>query len=111
MLPSSRPTRLLFAAVFFVLCNLPAGVQGEPLRWKEQVAAIAERSPREPGGVVFIGSSSIGMWKTLVADFPRLRVLNHGFGGSNLEDSVHFFAQLVQPFAPAAVVLYAGEND
>jgi hypothetical protein len=111
MPPRSSPARLLSVALLVLLpLTAPAG-RADPVRWEKEVAAIAGRSPRTPGGVVFIGSSSIRMWRTLATDFPGIRPLNHGFGGSHLEDSVHYFDLLVRPFAPSVVVLYAGEND
>lgn len=111
MSPRSRLPLALFFVLLAVLAGSAPLLRADPARWEQDTAAIAARSSLEPGGVVFIGSSSIRMWKSLAADFPELRVLNHGFGGSHLEDSVHFFDRLVRPFAPKAVVLYAGEND
>lgn len=61
--------------------------------------------------VLFIGSSSIRLWKTLAQDFPRRRVLNRGFGGSHIADSVGLVERIVVPYAPALVVMYAGGND
>ncbi|HEY7637175.1 MAG TPA: SGNH/GDSL hydrolase family protein [Gemmatimonadales bacterium] len=72
----------------------------------------ADRSmPPEPGGVVFVGSSSIKNWTNVAADFPRMRVLNRGFGGSTLADVVHYEDRIVLPYRPHLVVLYAGDND
>jgi len=62
-------------------------------------------------GIVFIGSSSIRLWRTLTQDFPLRRVLNRGFGGSHIADSVGFVERIVVPYAPALVVMYAGGND
>jgi lysophospholipase L1-like esterase len=61
--------------------------------------------------VLFVGSSSIVRWKSLARDFPEVRVVNRGFGGSELADSVHYLDRLVLPHQPRVVVLYAGEND
>ena len=72
---------------------------------EDRQAPVARR------GVVFIGSSSIRLWKTLTQDFPRRRVLNRGFGGSHISDSVGFVERIVVPYAPALVVMYAGGND
>ena len=58
-----------------------------------------------------MGSSSIRLWKTLAQDFPGLPVLNRGFGGSEVADSVQFAERIVIPYAPRQVVLYAGGND
>jgi lysophospholipase L1-like esterase len=50
-------------------------------------------------------------WKSLAQDFPGLPVINRGFGGSQLADSVNFAERIVIPYAPRQVVVYAGGND
>ena len=67
--------------------------------------------PPRPGGIVFVGSSSIRMWPDLRADFPGLNVIQRGFGGSRLDEVVRYAPRIVLPYRPALVVLYAGEND
>ena len=82
--------------------------------WENEIAAFEKADAQTPpakGGIVFVGSSSIRMWKTLAQDFPQHRVLNRGFGGSEIADSVHFADRIVLPYAPRMVVLYAGGND
>jgi lysophospholipase L1-like esterase len=61
--------------------------------------------------IVFYGSSSIRLWKTLNQDFAGYPVVNCGFGGSRLTDCVRYVSRLVLRLKPAAVVLYAGDND
>jgi lysophospholipase L1-like esterase len=51
------------------------------------------------------------MWKTLAEDFPNRPVVNRGFGGSQLADSVNFAERIVIPYHPRQVVIYAGGND
>ena len=51
------------------------------------------------------------MWTSLAKDFPGLPVVNRGFGGSELGDSVAFAERIVTPYQPRTVVIYAGEND
>ncbi len=83
-------------------------------KWARDMAAFAEAdrvSPPEPGGVLFIGSSSIRLWSTLAEDFPGVRTVNRGFGGSEIADSVRHFDRLVRPHRPRLVVFYAGSND
>lgn len=82
-------------------------------RWEKEVAAIEVRdreSPPQPGGIVFVGSSTIRRWKTdqLLSDLP---VVNHGFGGSELTDTRHFAERLVIAARPKVVLVYAGSND
>src|SRR5437870_4177387 len=66
-------------------------------KWEKQVAAFEKKDqektpPRD--GVVFVGSSTIRLWK-LDKSFPELHALNRGFGGSQLADSVHFAPRIV----------------
>jgi lysophospholipase L1-like esterase len=64
-----------------------------------------------PGGVLFIGSSSIRLWKTLAQDFPDSPVINRGFGGSRIPDSTRYAPRIVLPYKPKTIVFYAGDND
>lgn len=68
-------------------------------------------NPPPRGAVLFIGSSSIRLWKTLKEDFPDLRVINRGFGGSQVIDSVNYADRIVFPYKPRHIVMYAGGND
>jgi lysophospholipase L1-like esterase len=69
------------------------------------------RTPPPHRPIVFIGSSSIRIWTSLEQDFPREHVLNRGFGGSHIADSVGFVERIVVPYEPPLVVMYAGGND
>jgi hypothetical protein len=61
--------------------------------------------------LIFYGSSSITLWDTLYADFKEYKPVNLGFGGSTLAACVWFFEQVVAPYNPEAIILYAGDND
>ncbi|GAC1654020.1 MAG: hypothetical protein NVS4B3_17610 [Gemmatimonadaceae bacterium] len=61
--------------------------------------------------MLFVGSSSIRLWPALEADFPRVHILQRGFGGSELADIVHYAPRIVLPYQPRLIVLYAGDND
>jgi lysophospholipase L1-like esterase len=64
--------------------------------------------PRD--AVLFMGSSSIRLWKTAKA-FPELPVINRGFGGSTIADANHYFDRIVTKYKPRAIVFYSGDND
>jgi len=66
-------------------------------------------APTKP--IIFYGSSSIRLWSSLQKDFPSYPVVNCGFGGSRLTDCLRFAPDLVLRLHPAAVVIYAGDND
>lgn len=83
-------------------------------RWEKDMAAFerADRAnPPPQHAVLFAGSSGIRLWKTLAQDFPDQRVINRGFGGSHIADSVHFADRIIIPCAPRLIVLRAGGND
>ena len=83
-------------------------------KWEREISAIEARNRSNPpptGCIVFVGSSSIRLWTNLAADFPGLPVVNCGFGGSMLADSVIFADRIIVPLAPRQVVVYAGGND
>ena len=84
------------------------------VRWEQEVRGIEKRlakAPPAPGGVLFVGSSSIRLWTTLAKDFPDHRVINRGFGGSQIADSTRYADRIVLPYKPRTIVLYAGDND
>lgn len=70
-----------------------------------------ERRPPAPGGVLFVGSSSIRLWKTLQTDMAPMHVINRGFGGSTTADVLRYVDRVVLPYRPRAIVYYAGDND
>lgn len=83
-------------------------------RWEKEISAY-EKADREKmpakGGVLFIGSSTVRMWKTLDKDFPGYNVINRGFGGSQIVDSTHFAERIIFPYEPKMIFLRAGGND
>lgn len=84
-----------------------------PEKWEKDIAkfeAAAKAKPLPKGALLFVGSSSIRMWD-LPKSFPDRVTINHGFGGSELEDSLHFADRIIIPHAPKIVFLYAGDND
>lgn len=64
-----------------------------------------------PGGVLFVGSSSIRMWDTLAEDMSPAPVINRGFGGSKTDEVLAVFERVVAPYEPGVIVYYCGDND
>lgn len=82
--------------------------------WEKDIAAFSDSDKKEfpkKKKILFVGSSSIRGWHVLEKDFPGFYTINRGFGGSHLED-VNFYApQIIFPYKPKLIVLYAGENE
>ena len=111
--------RCVLAAIGMAICALSSfclaadAVRG-PERWEADIAAFEAKdraNPPSKGVVVFTGSSTIRLWKTLSEDLPSIAALNRGFGGSQMSDLVHYVDRLLIPCNPSAVVVRSGGND
>jgi len=83
-------------------------------KWEKEISAYEasdKTNPPPKGALLFIGSSTVRMWKTLPQDFPKAKVINRGFGGSQIVDSTHFAERVIFPYKPSKVFLRAGGND
>lgn len=84
-----------------------------PARFETEIAAFEaydqkNATPRDP--ILFVGSSTIRLWKTADA-FPGLPIINRGFGGSTTEDLNYFANRIVFKYKPRLIVFYSGDND
>lgn len=85
----------------------------DPHRWDKQIAAFekADQETMPPkNGILFVGSSSIRYWN-LEKSFPGKPVINRGFGGSEISDSLFFADRIIIKHQPRIIVFYAGDND
>lgn len=93
----------------------PGKAYGDPLRFEQAVIRFEkqdERSPPPINAVVCVGSSSVRMWHgELANDLAPLTVIPRGFGGSNMNDLLHYADRLVLKHRPRAVLIYEGDND
>lgn len=118
---SSNKHRLLSGLVALMLLggictackSLIAAEKNAKNRWEKEIQAFEAQDRKQAppeGAALFVGSSSIRIWK-LDESFPGIATINRGFGGSQLADSVHFAPRIVIPYRPKLIVLYAGDND
>lgn len=110
---------LLFLAAPLAHARAPAPAPRIPEQvsnpaWEGDIArfqALDTQQPPPRGAVLFVGSSSIRFWDSLATDFPGQKVINRGFGGSEVRDSTWYADRIVIPYAPRLIVFYAGDND
>lgn len=79
----------------------------EILRFEESDQVVMPAS----GGILFVGSSSIRLWRSLAEDMAPLPVINRGFGGATIGEVNYYFRRIVAKYKPRLLVFYAGEND
>jgi lysophospholipase L1-like esterase len=80
----------------------------------DEIAAFEAKDRLHPpprNAVLFVGSSSIRMWPKLKSDFQGVKVIQRGFGGSDLRLVNWYAPRIVLPYQPRLIVLYAGDND
>jgi len=111
------PAGLLAGLLFGPLAtSAQDGTTNRPhhLQWEKAIQAFEASDKTNPpprDAILMIGSSSIVKWTNAAAQFPDHRLINRGFGGSHLSDSVAFVERIVVPYQPKLVLLYAGDND
>ena len=109
--------RTTHALVILLIVSIPTfsrAADPAPAPFEKDIRAFEEADAKQPppkDAVLFIGSSSIRLWKSLEQDFPNLKVINRGFGGSQIADSVRYADRIVVPYKPKLIVFYAGGND
>lgn len=102
-----------FLALILTLLTL-SRISAAPEQWKAEIdrfTAADAAHPPPSQGVLFVGSSTIRKWTSLAKDFPSVPVINRGFGGSELSDSVSYADRIAIPYRPRLIVVYAGDND
>jgi lysophospholipase L1-like esterase len=102
----------LLLAVGFT--EAPAAGSHSTAKWEREIRAfeaVDRTNPPPKHGILFVGSSSIRLWKTLARDFPGEPVINRGFGGSCIADSTALAERIIFPYEPRTIVFYAGDND
>ena len=111
-----RVAGLGLVLVFGIAVSIVGGERdGEAVekKWGKTIGQFEEwdRKNSWPGdAVLFVGSSSIRMWRTRER-FGGLAVINRGFGGSQISDVNYFVDRIVLKYRPRVIVFYAGDND
>jgi len=90
-------------------------IQPDPARYEESIERFENAdliSPPAKKAILLVGSSSIGFWNNdAPADLAPLDVIPRGFGGSVMNDVLHYYERIILKYAPRAIVLYEGDND
>ncbi|MGV3657467.1 MAG: GDSL-type esterase/lipase family protein [Chitinophagaceae bacterium] len=105
--------RFLFAWILALFCFGTAIAQNAKPFYNEITAFKKEDSLQAPpqNAILFVGSSSIRMWKDVQKDFPKQTIINRGFGGSSLPHVIDYAGDIILPYKAKKIVVYAGEND
>lgn len=99
--------------ILFLLISISAFSQEYQRIWQTEIDAFDKLNGDNPmqEGILFTGSSSIRMWKDPAKDFNNPKILNRGFGGSQVIDLIENFDQVILKYHPQKIVIYSGDND
>jgi lysophospholipase L1-like esterase len=81
-------------------------------RFKTRIEAFRHwdsQNTTPKNAVLFVGSSSIGLWETSDA-FASYPIINRGFGGATLIELNHFYDDVIRKYAPAVIVVYCDHD-
>ncbi len=115
----SRPLQYIFCVTSLAfLVNTGQGQEKHypnPDRFEPAIRQFEKQDgiSRPPAGaIVCVGSSSMRKWHGMIhQDLAPLTVIARGFGGSNMNDLLHFLDRVVLVYRPRAVMIYEGDND
>jgi hypothetical protein len=87
----------------------------DPTRFEAEIQRFEAQDKENPpprGAIVLTGSSSITRWNDRsVKDLAPLTVIPRGFGGSVMNDVLHYVDRVIIKYEPRAVLIYEGDND
>lgn len=88
-------------------CSLQKRYSPESYAWAIPEIEAFERLNEQPipkNGLLFIGSSSIRLWKTLAQDMDPYPVVQRGYGGAHLRDAIFFPDALLGNGQPTMII-------
>ena len=99
--------------ILFIFISINSFAQEYQNIWQTEIDAFDKLNGDNPlqEGILFTGSSSIRMWKNPAKDFNNPKILNRGFGGSQIIDLIENFDQVILKYHPQKIVIYSGDND
>jgi lysophospholipase L1-like esterase len=109
--------RLTLAGAAFLTFSLHLAAQQlpDPERFSEAIRQFEEQDRQSmppEGAIVLTGSSSIARWNDQApAALAPLTVIPRGFGGSIMNDVLHYLDRVALKYKPRAILIYEGDND
>lgn len=100
-----------------VAASLPAYAQQlpDPERFEAAIRSFEAQdriNPPPANAIVLTGSSSIARWNDQAsAALAPLTVIPRGFGGSIMNDVLHYLDRVALAYEPRAILIYEGDND
>ena len=106
--------RYLFFVIFlFFACSPLKKYELTGKKWEDEIKKLEVLDKKETysnQAVLFIGSSSIRLWKSIEEDLDTYEPIKRGYGGAHYYDIIHFTNRLVSPHKVKAIAIFVA-ND
>ena len=106
--------RYLFFVIFlFFSCSPLKKYELTGKKWEDEIKKLEVLDKKETysnQAVLFIGSSSIRLWKSIEEDLDTYEPIKRGYGGAHYYDIIHFTNRLVSPHKVKAIAIFVA-ND
>jgi lysophospholipase L1-like esterase len=82
-------------------------------RWENDIKFLESKDREEAcveDCILFVGSSSIRLWKEIESDMSPYKVVKRGYGGAHFYDLIHYTKRLVKNHKPSAIAVFVA-ND
>ena len=106
--------RIIF--IFFLLifsCSPLKKYEGTAAKWEKDIIKLEyldESKKQNEDAILFIGSSSIRLWRSIKKDLAPYESIKRAYGGARYTDLIHFTERLVSPHNVKAVGVFVA-ND
>jgi len=105
--------RLLFLILVVSACNPLRKIGSDPqvFKWEQEVQGL-EKMPvsNDAKTLLFVGSSSIRLWKDVGSDMNPYQAIVRGYGGAKLNDLAFYVRRITDPHQCGAIVIFVA-ND
>ena len=109
--------------IFFLLINSCSPLkkyEGTASKWEKDIIKLEnldKTKKQNNDAILFIGSSSIRLWRSIKKDLAPYESIKRAYGGARYTDLIHFTERLVSPHDVKAVGIFVanditgGKND
>jgi len=105
--------KLFFLIFLFLSCSPLKEYKETANKWQKDIVKLEKLNESEKysdNAILFIGSSSIRLWKSIQQDLAPYEPIRRAYGGARYTDLIHFTERLVSPHNVKAVGIFVA-ND
>ena len=106
--------RIFVVFLFTIIsCSPLKKYDGTAAKWENDIVKLENLNNSQDytkNQILFIGSSSIRLWKSIKRDLYPYEPIKRGYGGARYSDLIHFTERLVSPHKVKAVGIFVA-ND